>query len=263
MAQNRRAESHGIRLKKRYGQHFLREQIFIDHMIDAVELTPKSSVFEIGCGDGFLTSSLLKAPLERLWVFEIDEAWAEHVKKTYPDSRMTIFTENILDSDFSQFEKNQPWTLLANLPFQITFPILYRLAQYRAFIKEGVIMIQEEVAQKILKTSGRGYGFPSLYFQHLFKLRALDKVPPTAFFPPPKVVSRLLYFEPIAQPIAIPQEEEFWHFIKRCFSQPRRTLRNNLQPFHYDLSKVPEDQLLLRAQQMKMSDLLSLWDLVR
>lgn len=263
MAQDERPASHGIPLKKQYGQHFLREQIYIDHMIDAVELTSTSSVFEIGCGDGFLTKSILQTPIERLWVFEIDPSWADFVAKNYPDKRMTIFKENILDTDFSTFAVNKPWTLLANLPYMITFPILYRLAEFRLLFKEGVIMVQEEVAQKILKTSGRGYGFPSLYFQHLFRLRALDKIPPTAFYPPPKVVSRLLYFEPIAEPVPIVNEEEFWQFIKRCFSQPRRTLRNNLQQYHYNLSKLSDKTLLLRAQQMSMTELLSLWDLIK
>ena len=164
-------------------------------------------------------------------------------ERTYPDSRMTVFTENILDTDFSRFEADRPWTLLANLPYQITFPILYRLAEYRLLLQEGVIMVQEEVAQKILKTSGRGYGFASLYFQYYFTWRALDKVPPTAFYPPPKVQSRLLYFAPVLDPQPIPDEKGFWAFIKRCFQQPRRTLRNNLQSCHYDLTRIKEEPL--------------------
>ncbi len=263
MAKKTHGAAHGIPLKKRYGQHFLREQIYIDHMIDAVELTNESSVFEIGCGDGFLTKSILKTPIKRLWVFEIDESWAEHVKTVYADERMSIFTENILDTDFSRFEPDKPWTLLANLPYQITFPILYRLVEHRNLIKEGVIMMQEEVAQKILKTSGRGYGFASLYFQHNFILRALDKVPPTAFYPPPKVESRLLYFAPIADPEPIEDEKEFWVFIKRCFQQPRRTFRNNLQSYHYDHTRISEDTLALRSQQMSMDDLLKLWQVLK
>ncbi len=262
MSKRPHGSAHGIPLKKGYGQHFLREQIFIDHMIDAVELTDESSVFEIGCGDGFLTCSLLKTPLKRLWVFEIDASWAEYVSTTYHDDRMTIFIENILDVDFSRFDQFKPWTLLANLPYQVTFPILYRLAKHRHLLKEGVVMMQEEVAQKILKTSGRGYGFASLYFQHYFRWRLLDKVPPTAFYPPPKVFSRLIYFEPIQDPEPIPVEKEFWIFIKRCFGQPRRTLRNNLQAYHYDLSKVSQESLQLRAQQMDMEHLLSFWSLI-
>jgi len=255
--------AHGIPLKKRYGQHFLREQIYIDHMIDAVDLTKESSVFEIGCGDGFLTKSILQTPIKRLWVFEIDESWAQHVEAVYHDERMTVFTENILDTDFSLFEAHKPWTLLANLPYQITFPILYRLVVDREYFKEGVIMIQEEVAQKILKTSGRGYGFASLYFQHFFSWRALDKVPANAFYPPPKVESRLLYFATIPNPKPIEDEENFWIFIKRCFLQPRRTFRNNMQPYHYDLTRVSEDTLKLRSQQMSMDDLIALWKILK
>lgn len=251
--------AHGIALKKKFGQHFLRVQSYVDHMIEAVALTPESSVFEIGCGDGFLTRSILRQPLKRLWVFEIDHSWAEYVSNLYSDPRMTMFEDNILDIDFSRLEPDKPWTLLSNLPYQITFPILHMLKNNRHVLKEGVIMVQEEVAQKIVKQHGRGYGFPSLYFQHFFILKLLDKVPASAFYPPPKIESRLVYFQPRAEVTEISQETEFWIFIKRCFSQPRRTLRNNLQSFHYDLSLIPDDTLALRAQQMNMQDLLQVW----
>jgi 16S rRNA (adenine1518-N6/adenine1519-N6)-dimethyltransferase len=250
---------HGIALKKQYGQHFLHEQIYVDHMIDAAEITPSTSVFEIGCGDGFLTKSLLQTPLQRLWVFEIDPEWAEFVKKTYPDERMTIFTENILDVDYAPFEEYKPWTLLANLPYQVTFPILYKLIDQRHLLKEGVVMVQEEVAQKIVRTSGRGYGFASLFLQYHFSWRLLDKVPPRAFLPPPKVQSRLIYFIPHKSLIPIPKEKEFWAFIKRCFQQPRRTLRNNLASYHYDLKRLSDETLLLRGQQLGIEELITLW----
>ena len=124
-------------------------------------------------------------------------------------------------------------------------------------------MIQEEVAQKIVKTEGRGYGFPALFLQHVFDFKLLKKIAPSAFFPPPKVTSRLLYFKPKAVVDEIPQEQEFWKFIKYCFHQPRRTLKNNLEQYHYDLTKVPEVTLQLRAQQMSKADLLKVWDLLR
>ena len=254
----KRSQAHGITLKKRYGQHFLREQVFVDHMIDAVEIKG-ASVFEIGCGDGFLTRSLLETDLARLWIFEIDEEWGEFVKDTYLDKRMAINIENILDVDYARFEEFKPWTLLANLPYQVTFPILYQLIEQRHLIKEGVVMIQEEVAQKIVKTSGRGYGFASLYLQHFFNWRLLDRVPPTAFEPAPKVVSRLIYFAPKKEVAVIPRENEFWSFIKRSFRQPRRTLRNNLASCHYDLSGLSDELLGLRAQQLGMAQLIEIW----
>ena len=62
--------------------------------------------------------------------------------------------------------------------------------------------------------------------------------------------------------IQIPDEPRFWEFIKRCFAQPRRTLRNNLASTHYDMNKIPEETLALRSQQMNMDDFLKLWKLL-
>ena len=252
----------GIFLKKKHGQNFLRDQSVIDHMLEHVDLNNQSSVFEIGCGDGFLTRSILQKPIARLWIFEIDPEWAHYVRSTYPDKRMRMLIENVLDADFSALEPHKPWTLLANLPYHVTFPILHKLVENRALLKEGVIMVQEEVAQKIVGTRGREYGFPSLYFQHFFDWKLLNKIKPGAFVPPPKVDSRLLYLKPKTTLDQIENEPDFWNFIKACFKQPRRMLKNNLEHL-YDISAVPTTTLQLRAQQMSKQELQQLWSLVK
>lgn len=268
--------AHGVPLKKQFGQHFLRDESVVAAMLARVPLDANTSVFEIGCGDGFLTKALVAAHPARLWVFEIDPEWAALVREKYADERTSVFVEDILSVDWQRFAEHQPWVLLANLPYQISFPLLQRLAQHASFLREGVIMVQEEVAQRLVATRGRSYGFQSLFFQHVFHLELLDKVPPTAFFPPPKVNSRLVYFKPLAIRDEIPMkvgssahpelvegherpcEEQFWLFIRRCFSQPRRTIKNNLAPF-YNLDAVPVETLGLRAQQMDKGQFLSLW----
>jgi len=253
----------GIPLKKKYGQHFLRREGYVHQALDHVSFDRTSSVFEIGGGDGFLTRIVLQSSLARLWVFEIDPDWAAHLKETIVDPRLTVLETNILDIDFSIFQQHKPWILLANLPYQITFPVLHRLQQHHDILQEGVIMVQEEVAQKILKTHGRGYGYPSLFFQYYFEWRKLSKVPPTAFYPPPKIFSRLLYFKPRKKIEPIADEDQFWKFIKVCFKQPRRTLKNNLMQGDIDLSLIPEKYLILRGQQLNIDDFLSLWEMVR
>lgn len=253
----------GIPLKKKYGQHFLRNKQVVEHMIRAVELDDSSSVFEIGCGDGFLTQEILTTSIARLWVFEIDRQWVDYIQKKITDSRLTVFHENFLDLNWRRLQEFRPWTILANLPYQVTFPILNRIQQHRDMIKEGVVMVQEEVAQKIFKTSGRGYGYPSLFFQYYFEWKLLDKVAPSDFYPPPKVYSRLLYFKPKKDLKLIPQEEQFWKFIKQCFKQPRRTLRNNLKQGEYTEADIPDEILDLRAQQMSMNDFLKLWQKIK
>jgi len=254
-------KQHDIQIKKKYSQNFLREQWVIDSIINNVSLNQETAVFEIGGGSGFLTQSILKQNIARLWVFEIDLEWATYLKDKFSQNKnLTIYENNILDVDFSVFEPYKPWTLLSNLPYQVTFPILYLLQKNMHLLKEGVIMVQEEVAQKLLKTSGRDYGYTSLFFQYYFDWKMLDKIPPTAFYPAPKVYSRLLHFTPKFERQEIPNEEEFWKFIKSCFKQPRRTLKNNLQQSHYNLSKIPEETLLLRAQQISFDEFLEIWE---
>ena len=93
----------GIALKKRYGQHFLRNDSIAQKIVMSVDLNDTSSVFEIGCGDGALTRVILQSKLARLWVFEIDPEWAALVKKRLPDSRMQVFVEDILIYRFFPF----------------------------------------------------------------------------------------------------------------------------------------------------------------
>lgn len=259
----RKSTLHGIELKKKYGQHFLNDSSVVHAMIEKVHLDATTSVFEIGPGGGFLTREILNQTIARLWCFEIDADWVAHLHETIKDDRLTVFHENFLDIPIDRFAEFAPWTVLANLPYQVTFPILHMFYAMRAMIKEGVIMVQEEVAQKITKTRGRGFGFPALFFQHYFSWEMLKKIPPGAFNPPPKVHSRLLYFRPRANVQSIVDEDGFWKFIKIIFKQPRRTLRNNLAQSHFDLSKVQESVLNLRAQQLSMSDFLALWKLLR
>lgn len=249
----------GIPLQKKHGQYFLRNHKIVEEMVNKV-IVPSNSIFEIGCGDGFLTREIMTHNPAMLWVFEIDSAWATTVNSEFgslPNFKMN--TANFLDIDFLLFEERKPWTLLANLPYHVTFPILQKLYRHRDMIKEGVIMVQEEVAQKIVKKSGKGYGFISLFFQHYFEWKLLSKVTPGSFYPEPKVFSRLVYFCPKKNVPTIIEEELFWKFIKQCFMQPRRTLRNNLMQTHHNFDQLSEATLNLRAQQLTFEQLHEVW----
>lgn len=256
------AQANGIFLKKRLGQHFLRDGLVTHDMIERVEVEGMP-VLEIGCGDGFLTRAILRQPVDRLQVFEIDSEWADYVRKSISDQRLSVANVDVLRADFEILSADAPWLILANLPYQVTFPILHRIQAHRALFKEGVVMVQEEVAQKIVKTGGRGYGYPALFFQHYFDWELLQLVRPDAFLPPPKVNSRLLYFKPRVITDPILDEENFWKFIRQCFSQPRRMLKNNFVGSIYDATKIPARFDNLRAQQMSMADLREVWDAVR
>ena len=248
------------RKKKQFGQHFLRKQSVVDHMIDKVKITLQTYVLEIGCGDGFLTRSILEqTKCKELWGYEIDPEWAWVLKKEIKDPRFKLHQENILDIDFSELEKFKPWVLLANLPYQITFPIFFLLQKNKHLFKQGVVMAQEEVAQKIVATKGKKYNPTSIFLQHNFDFELMEKIEPKAFVPAPKVHSRLIYFKPKLKTIKIEKEIKFWKFLKLFFIFPRKTLYNNLRTTHYDLKKISQETLKMRAQQLNFDDFLDLW----
>jgi len=250
-----------IRIKKEFGQHFLRDDAVAREAVGSVRLNG-ACVIEIGPGDGFLTRHILSEPVARLYAYEIDREWAGALAKEIKDDRLDVICADFLEVDLEQLAPQAPLTVVSNLPYHVTFPILRKLQRNRHLLREGVVMMQEEVAQKIVGTRGRGYGAVSLFFQRFFTWRLLTKVPPSAFLPPPKVFSRLLHFVPRQDIEPIEHEQNFWKFVKAAFHQPRRTLRNNLLQTHYALDQISDELLAMRAQQLGMEDFLALWRLL-
>lgn len=253
------------RKKKSLGQHFLRNALIVDKMLESVDFDGKP-VFEIGCGDGFLTKSILavKPGCSKLFSVEYDKEWYDFVAASVIDSRLCLIHENILHFKFDTLGVSDKMVLLANLPYNISFPIMYLLVENKDRFSEGVFMVQEEVAQKLVATSGRDMGAVSLLMQHHFEFRLLDKVLPSSFSPPPKVLSRTVYFRTKFNLLDIEAEDGdlFWLFVKSCFHHPRQTLKNNFKKHpHLSLWIEHFDELLLskRAQQMVINDFVGLW----
>lgn len=248
--------------KKKFGQNFLRKQSVVDHMVDRVTITPETTVIEIGCGDGFLTAAILdQTKCKNLLVYEIDVQWLIVVQKKLRDKRLVLNHQNILELDFEkELAPKMPLVILANLPYQITFPIIFLIQKHKHLFQEGVVMVQEEVAQKIVAKGGRGYSATTLFLQYHFDWELMEKVEPAAFDPAPKVFSRLIYFKPKLDVKPIPHEEGFWKFLRLCYKTPRQTLRNNLRSTHYPYAKLSPETLSLRAQQMTFDEFIGIWE---
>lgn len=248
--------------KKQFGQHFLRDHAPINSMLATVDITKHTTVVEIGCGDGILTRAILnQSPCKALRVFEIDPEWAEVVRGQTDDPRLSITLGDVMQVDLEkELGDVERLVMLANLPYQITFPLFQKLSQHNELFSHGVVMVQEEAAQRMVSTSGRRYGSISLFLQYYFEFTLSDPVPPTMFSPPPKVNSRLVEFKPRTGMPEIPNAEAFWRFIRACFMTPRQTLRNNLKRTHFNWQMLDDKTLRLRAQQMKLSDFIALWE---
>ena len=147
--------SGGIPLQKKYGQYFLRDPQITADMLAAVAIKD-ASVFEIGCGDGFLTKSILAQKPKRLLVFEIDPSWATHVLNTYANARLTMHVTDFLQVQPEMLAADTQWIVLSNLPYHATFPILHKIKEFGDLVPSGVFMMQEEVAQKLIQSRGKG-----------------------------------------------------------------------------------------------------------
>jgi 16S rRNA (adenine1518-N6/adenine1519-N6)-dimethyltransferase len=249
------------RKKKKFGQNFLKDHSVVDTMIDRVEIDASTNIMEIGAGAGFLTKAILEqTKCKRLVSFEIDEEWYMELQRTIADSRFDLRLTDVLDLDWNELEELAPMVMLANLPYQISFPVLFRIQRHKHLFREGVVMLQEEVAQKLVATHGRSFSQVTLFLKHHFEFELLCKIGPEAFSPPPKVCSRLVHFKPRLKTEPIKNEERFWKFVKSAFAHPRQTLRKNLKHAGYDINKISEESLKLRSQQMTFDDFLELWE---
>ncbi len=219
-------ERHGLTPRKRWGQHFLVSSRAVSTILSQVE--GFAGVLEIGPGPGVLTAGLSKRGI-RVIALEIDPIAISALQETAPTAQ--IRTIDVLAADLIAVldELPKPRAILSNMPYNITGPLLERIAGARHEFQRAVLMMQKEVAAKIMATPGTAnYGALSVALQTQFSLRKIAAVPKSAFFPPPKVSSTVLELTPRFVDFKASGEAEFLSFVKKGFRQPRKTVANNL-----------------------------------
>jgi len=245
--------------KKHLGQHFLISQTPINTMLSTIPITEDTTIVEIGCGNGILTRALLETKCRALHVVEIDADWANHIYHTIKDPRLTIHHADALTFDFTQLKGSGRLVLMANLPYLITFPLFAKIVEHHPLFDDGMVMIQDEAAERIAHKTGRRFGAVSMFLQHSLTVTLSDAVPASFFSPPPKVLSRLMRFQPKQSRIPLENPEAFWSFVYECFKSPRQTLGNNLKRTCHAWQKLSTEQLQLRAQQLNEQQMYELW----
>jgi 16S rRNA (adenine1518-N6/adenine1519-N6)-dimethyltransferase len=238
---------------QKLGQHFLTRRDVLERIADAVLPAREPLIVEIGPGRGALTE-FLAARADRVVAIEIDRALAAVVQKRFP--AVEVVHADILQTDLGQWG---PAAIAGNLPYYITSPLLARICRLGPLLKRAVVLVQLEVAQRLVAKPGtRDYGFLTVETQLFTETEILFRVPPSAFSPPPKVESaavRLLPRPTGAWDIADPAA--FLEFAGRAFRHKRKTLRNNLLPFYgRQVEAWPEARL--RAEQVPLDQLAAL-----
>ena len=216
------------RPRKQFGQNFLTDPSVIAKILTAADLREGDRVFEIGPGKGALTDRLL-ASGAAVTVCEVDRDLAEYWRQRH-DPRLTVVEADVLGCDWEKLLPAAPCTLVANLPYNISTPILFTVLAHRQRFRRLVLMFQREVAERLRAAPGtRTYGSLSILFQCWYRIERVAQVRPGAFFPPPKVHSEVLCFDPLPVPLVSPETWPAFHkLVRGAFQQRRKTLRNSL-----------------------------------
>ncbi len=215
--------------KKKWGQNFLNDPNIARKIAAMAELDPADHVWEIGPGKGILTQAIL-SHCENLTAFEIDPELQEYLPGIFSGhEQFRIVAGDILRVDWTQYLHPQT-VVISNLPYQITSPFLFRLAEHYTQVKRSVLMIQKEVADRIVaKPNTKEYGILSVKLNLVFTIERLFNVEPHLFYPPPKVRSSVIRLRPRHDAPVIDDMALMYRLIDTCFHSRRKTLRNNLK----------------------------------
>jgi 16S rRNA (adenine1518-N6/adenine1519-N6)-dimethyltransferase len=216
----------GLRARKRLSQSFLADEGVCRLMAEAAGVGAGDDVLEIGPGLGVLTRVLLSRA-RRVVAVELDPLLAEHLPALAPGGHLEVVQGDALCFNPAEHFSGA-YKLIANLPYQITSPVLTRYLIETRRPTELAVMVQREVAERILAGPGRAT-YLSMLTTAVAEARLVRQVPPGAFFPRPKVTSAVLHIRPRPRP-AVPPEQltALLRLVRAGFTQPRKTVANSL-----------------------------------
>jgi 16S rRNA (adenine1518-N6/adenine1519-N6)-dimethyltransferase len=222
------------RPRKRFGQHFLHDPFVLDRLVSQIAPAKGDLIVEIGPGEGALTRPLLAAGAT-LQAIELDRDLAARLVEQFAGS-LTVHQADVLAYDFSALPTGM--RVVGNLPYNISTPILFHLAEQAQRVRDMHFMLQLEVVERMVAApSSAAYGRLSVSLQARFGMKKLFNVSRGAFRPPPKVDSAVVRLEPLAEPMWIDED-----LLRKAFSARRKTLRNAMPGV--DLEKLGIDPRL-------------------
>lgn len=249
--QSNRPQSSGdeVRAKKYLGQHFLTDESIAQRIAESLTGNVKN-VLEIGPGMGVLTKYLVTKADYNFKVIEIDTESVEYLHIHYP--QLQVIEGDFLKLDLiSLFQDN--FAVIGNFPYNISSQILFKVFENRNRVPEVVGMFQKEVAERVAAAPGsKTYGILSVLLSAFYNIEYLFTVNENVFNPPPKVKSAVIRLIRNDVNALDCDEKLFTQVVKTGFNQRRKTMRNALKPLNITLDNVPEELLLLRAEQLSV-----------
>ncbi|WP_253301532.1 16S rRNA (adenine(1518)-N(6)/adenine(1519)-N(6))-dimethyltransferase RsmA [Spiroplasma endosymbiont of Phyllotreta cruciferae] len=261
--------------KKSKGQNFLTNAYFINKIVDSAFEFPKTNILEIGPGMGALTNEIL-AKANKFICVEIDPDLVRYLTIKFKNKNSKIIEADILTLDLetlfaTEFSDNNPISIISNIPYYITSPIIFKLLKIKnPKVKEIILMMQKEVGERIMaQPNSKVYNNLSIVCQFYSYIEKVCLVGRNNFVPVPKVDSVVLKFKLNQKYPDLKNEEDFISFIRAMFATKRKTILNNLATILHDKT-LAQNILLklnyalnLRSESLTLNDFYILYNEVK
>lgn len=257
-----------MRAKKHFSQNFLQDKAIIHQIIQVMAIHKNDKYLEIGPGMGALTERLANQ-CAQLIALEIDQNLATDLQKQFAQQpHIIILHQDALKFSYHAEGQQGPYRLVSNLPYHLCTAFVQQFITNRQHISDMHLMMQKEVAERLLSTAGRTRGWLSVMIELLCDADYLFDVPRESFYPVPAVNSAFIKLRWKAdQHISQDWLASLQQLLMAAFRQKRKTLYNNLAKSPWQLTKTGLDKLhidgSLRAEQLSLEDFLKLHDHTR
>ena len=227
----------GHHARKRFGQHWLKDESVLQLIVAAAALQPDDHVLEVGPGRGVLTAQLLASPAASVQAVELDRDLVAGLQQRFAaEPRFQLQSGDVLALPQLGDGERRPTKVVANIPYNITGPLLERLVgrldrPVEPPYQRLVLLVQQEVARRISARPGQSsFSALSVRMQLLAHCRSVCPVPPRCFQPPPKVQSEVISLDPLPAEQRPPQAvaKQVEHLLRLAFSARRKMVRNTL-----------------------------------
>jgi 16S rRNA (adenine1518-N6/adenine1519-N6)-dimethyltransferase len=229
------AERHGIRPKRGLGQHFLIDPNLARAIAADAGVGPGDRVVEIGAGLGSLTRALAEAGADILAV-EVDPALLPALQESVGElGRVRVLHADATDPEWQEQLGDAGWILVANLPYNVATQLVLSTLRDVPQVERLVVMVQREVGERLVAEPGsKAYGVPSLRVAYRAEGSVVRRVPPSVFWPRPKVESVIVRLVRVTEPPVGVDERRLWAVVDAAFAERRKTIRNALRRLGVD-----------------------------
>ena len=239
---------YGYQARRSLGQHFLVDEGLLRKISELADLSKEDWVLEIGSGPGNLTKYLVERA-GKVMAMEIEPELVKILKSQLQSEKLEVLEEDILRFDLKKLKGEKKLKVVANLPYNISTEVIFRLLEAPGIFSELYLMLQKEVAERVVAKPGtKDYGILAVISQFHSEPEILLRLGPGAFHPRPRVDSALVKFKVFDLPrYELANYLDFKKLVRAMFGKRRKTLRNALSKSGLGLDKSQAEELLKKA----------------